>query len=432
MRKLLCEIAIGIIGTIVCGCATAPNGAARYDTMGTVDADRDAPRLLKSSSVATDEVAESETLDGVDRQELQQVDFSDGKFMVTCVKEGDTPFHIVAITNLTPDATSVDLRRFGKAIFDNLVSGRLEQGNNLTIEDKDILYFCMDIWVGTMDDITKCVSNKMVRSDPDYNGVPDDFEKSAARIDVKRLNQIDPNRIGTAQPREALSRIRAVCAKNMDNCDEGKIIGEFGNDFWDIPREVFLWQLKAVQGELRHHKEKRYLEPNFSNLWGLLRTDDPELSAYVVSNDVVRARMAVDRELVQAFSEMDAMVVRVRDALASTGDKKSRDILRDVSEEFGYKNKALKSNLDLIVVDIPVVIYAKIALNEIDKAKGLNDSEKDMTVALKKFHERTENGRLVARAKSASARDVYGQLVAKARDELGDEEVEKIFGKAWK
>ena len=55
-----------------------------------------------------------------------------------------------------------------------------------------------------------------------------------------------------------------------------------------------------------------------------------------------------------------------------------------------------------------------------------------MIVALKKFHERTENGRLIARVKSESALDVYGQLVAKARDELGDDEVEKIFGKVWR
>lgn len=361
---------------------------------------------------------------------IERFEFNDGRFSVTYEKEGDNICRIVAITNMTTDVTSVDLRRFGKKIFENLVSGQLEKGGSLTPEDESILYFVMDIWVDAMNDVIMFVTNNM-SSPPDCTGVPDDFEEGGARFDVKQLSLTDSKRIMTARPREALRRIRSVCVTNMDKCDAGQIIVEFGKDFWAIPREVFLYQLNAVQGKLRHHKEKCYIKPGFGNFGGLLRTDDHELSTYVVSNDVVRARMAVDRELVQAFSEMDAMVVRVREALASTGDKKSRDILHEAQEEFGHKNEELKSNFDLIVVDIPVVIYAKIALNEIDKAKGLNDSEKDMIVALKKFHERTENGRLIARVKSESALDVYGQLIAKARDELGDGEVEKIFGMVW-
>ena len=157
-----------------------------------------------------------------------------------------------------------------------------------------------------------------------------------------------------------------------------------------------------------------------------------ELMAYSVYENVVKDRKSVDQEMKQTFTEMDAMVEQVRAALAATGDKKSRDILRDVYEEFGQKNDELKGNLDLIIVDIPVAIYAKIALNDIDKAKAFfDDSEEAMIAALRKFHERTEYGSLVARARSQSARSIYEQLVAKARSELGDREVKKIIGRVW-
>lgn len=368
---------------------------------------------------------------GLHENSFGQFELSDGSFKMTCVKAGDEAFRVVSITNLRSDVTSVDLRQFGNAIFHHLISSKLIKGGDLTPEDEDILYFSMDIWVGTMNDVTTFVAKKM-RPDYEYSGIPDDFDSGSVFTDVKQNDMTDQKRIMSAVPREELRRVRALCAKNLGNSDTGKIIHEFGSDFWRIPREAFLYQVASVQGELRHHKEKRYLEPSFSNLWGMLKTNDKELMAYSVYENVVKDRKSVDQEMKQTFTEMDAMVEQVRAALAATGDKKSRDILRDVYEEFGQKNDELKGNLDLIIVDIPVAIYAKIALNDIDKAKAFfDDSEEAMIAALRKFHERTEYGSLVARARSQSARSIYEQLVAKARSELGDKEVKKIIGRVW-
>lgn len=381
----------------------------------------------------TDKVSVSEGVekeDGLHVNSYGQYELSNSDFKMTCVKTGDEAFRVVSITNLRSDVTSVDLRKFGNNIFHYLLSYKLQKGIDLTPEDEDVLYFSMDIWVGTMNDVTTHVAKKM-RPDHEYGGIPDDFESESIFTDVKQKDMTDKKRIMSAIPREELRRVRSLCAKNLDNSDTGRIIHEFGSDFWRIPREAFLYQIASVQGELRHHKEKRYLEPSFSNLWGMLKTNDKELMAYSVYENVVKDRRAVDQEIKQTFTELDSMVAQVRTALAATGDKKSRDILRDVYEEFNQKNDELKGNLDLIIVDIPVAIYAKIALNDIDKAKGFNDSEKDMIAALKKFHQRTENGALVSRMTSQSARDIYEQLVAKARGELGDKEVEKIIGRVW-
>ena len=367
---------------------------------------------------------------GLHKNSYGQYELSNGDFKMTCVQAGDEAFRVVSITNLRSDVTSVDLRKFGNDIFHCLLSHKLHKGMDLTPEDEDVLYFSMDIWVGTMSDVTTYVAKKM-RPDYEYSGIPDDFESESIFTDVKQMDMTDKKRIMSAIPREELRRVRSLCAKNLANSDTGRIIHEFGSDFWRIPREAFLYQLASVQGELRHHKEKRYLEPSFSNLWGMLKTNDKELMAYSVYENVVKDRRAVDQELKQTFTELDTMVAQVRAALAATGDKKSRDILRDVYEEFDQKNDELKGNLDLIIVDIPVAIYAKIALNEIDKAKGFDDSEEDMIAALKQFHQRTEYGVLVSRMTSKSARDIYEQLVAKARSELGDREVEKIIGRAW-
>lgn len=366
----------------------------------------------------------------------KRIDVSDGKFSATWVRGEGNSYHIVAITNLNADVTSVDLRRFGSVMFDNLVSKKLAEGSDLNAEDEDALYFCMDVWVGTMNDITTYVAKKM-RPDSDYQGVPDDFEDNGSLfVDVKQQDMTDQKRIMSAIPREELRRVRSLCAKNMGSCELGQIIGDFGKDFWDIPLEAFIYQLATVQGEMGNNNEKRYLEPNFGNLWGMLRTNDRELAAYVVRGNVTHDRLAADKELKRSFEEMDKMVERVREALdsalSSVDNKKRSDILRDVYEEFGHKNKELKGNLDLIIVDMPVAIYTKIALNEIDKAKGfVNDSEKEMVAALKRFHARTEHGRLVARVRSGSTRAVYRRLVEIARDELGDNEVKKILGKVW-
>lgn len=374
--------------------------------------------------------AEGGNEEGIQKNSYGQYELSNGDFKMTCVKIGDEAFRIVSITNLRSDVTSVDLRKFGNGIFHYLLSNKLQKGIDLTPEDEDVLYFSMDIWVGTMNDVTTYVAKKM-RPDNEYGEIPDDFESETVFTDVKQKDMTDKKRITSAIPREELRRVRSLCAKNLGKSDTGLVIHEFGADFWRIPREAFMYQIASVQGELRHHKEKRYLEPSFSNLWGLLKTNDKELMAYSVDENVVKDRKAVDQELMRTFAEMDSMVAQVRMALAATGDKKSRDILRDVYEEFGQKNDELKGDLDLIIVDIPVAIYAKIALNDIDKAKGFDDSEDDMIAALKKFHERTEFGALISRIKSSSARNIYDQLVAKARNELGDTEVEKIVGRVW-
>ena len=404
MRKMVYRLAAAMAITLAAGCASK-NGAVPAEGEG------------------GDEC-------GMHRNTYGQFELSDGAFKMTCEKTGDSAFRIVSITNLREDVTTVELRQFGNAIFHNLISPKLQNGGDLTPEDEDILYFSLDIWVGTMNDVTTFVAKKM-RPDDEYSDIPDDFESESLFTDIKQDDMTDQKRIMSAIPREELRKVRALCARNFGDTDTGRLIHEFGSDFWKIPKEVFLYQLASIQGELRHHAEKRYLEPSFSNLWGVLKTNDRELMAYWVYENVARNRMAVDRELEQTFAEMDAMVEQVRAALAATGDKKSQDILRDVYEEFGHKNNELKGNLDLIVVDIPVAIYAKIALNDIDKAKGFNDSEDDMIAALKKFHERTEGGILVQRVRSQSARDIYDQLVAKARDELGDDEVAKIFGRVW-
>jgi hypothetical protein len=374
---------------------------------------------------------DGEKENGIHKNSSGKYELSNGDFKMTCVKASDEAYRIVSITNLRSDVTSIDLRKFGNDIFHFLLSYKLQKGIDLTPEDEDVLYFSMDIWIGTMNDVTTHVAKKM-RPDDEYYGVPDDFDRENIFTDVKQKDITDKKRIMSAIPREELRRIRSLCAKNLSNCYIGRIIHEFGSDFWQIPREAFLYQIASVQGELLHHKEKRYLEPSFSNLWGLLRTNDKELMVYSVCENVVKNRKTVDQELKLTFTELDSMVAQVRAALATTGDKKSRDILRDVYEEFDQKNDELKGNIDLIIVDIPVAIYAKIALNDIDKAKSfLDDSEEAMITALRKFHERTDYGSLVARARSQSARSIYEQLIAKARLELGDKDVEKIIGRVW-
>ncbi len=408
VSNALCSLAVALALALVAGCWTDGGGRAGEATP------------------ATDEFANE---NGVRKNAFGQYELSNGDFKMTCVKAGDEAFRIVAITNLRSDVTTVDLRKFGNDIFHHLISHKLQKGGDITPEDEDILYFSMDIWVGTMNDVTTFTVKKM-RPDSEYSDVPDDFENESLFNNITQKDMTDQKRIMSAIPREELRRVRALCAKNLVNSDLGMDICEFGNDFWLIPREAFLFQIASVRGELEHHKEKRYLEPSFSNLWGTLKTNDPELEAYAVNEKVNEDRKTVDRHLSKTFKEMDAMVEQVRAALSAAGDKKSRDILRDVYEEFSQKNEELKGNLDLIIVDIPVAIYAKIALNEIDKAKGLfNDSEEDMVAALKKFFERTEHGVMISRMKSQSARDVYGRLVEVAIDELGEETVKNILGR---
>ncbi len=367
---------------------------------------------------------------GIRQNSYGKFELSNDSFKLTLEKSPGESFRIVAITNLRANVTTVDLRLFGNSVFHHLISSKLQKGGELLPEDEDILYFSMDIWVGTMNDVTTYLAKKM-RPDDEYSDIPDDFESMSVFTDINENGLVDQKRIMSAVPREQLRRLRTVCAKNLSSCDTGRVIHNFGSDFWRIPKEVFLYQIASIQGELRNHREKRYLEPSFSNLWGTLKTNDRELQSYYVWDTAVSNRKMAEKELSVAFAEMDAMVAQVRAALAATGDKKSRDILRDVYEEFAQKNDELKGNLDLMLVDIPVAIYAKIALNEIDKAKGLNDSEEDMIAALMKFRARTEYGILVSKIKSQSARDIFSQLVEISRDELGDKEVEKILGRVW-
>ena len=355
-------------------------------------------------------------------------ELNNGCFRLMYVKEEDSAFRIASITNIRPDVTSVDIRQFATNIFHHLLSSKLEKGTELALDDEVVLYFSMDAWFKTMEDIIAYVKTKM-RPVDDCDGIPDDFGQAPCNV---KLPDVSNARTASAHPREQLRHIREIGIKNLGDCDVGVRIDKFGKDFWGISQGAFLYQLSTIFNSLKDQNGKHYLEPCFENGWGMLRTNDPELAAYVIDADVVQDRAMVDHDFKMAFDEMDAMIDKIHMALDMTGDKTTSNALYVVSQEFEEKYAKLKADIDLIIVDIPVAIYIKIALNDIDKAKGIIDTEKDISAALKRFHERTESGKLVLRVMSSNVRSLYRQLVEKARAELGDTEVEKILGEAWR
>lgn len=415
MKTVCHAIVAALIAMIQSGCSTDRAG-------GTVPCEPDVP-------VGTPVPCEQErpAEDPVRRHEL-----SDGRFKLECVKAGNEPFSIVAVTNLREDVTSEDLRRFGAFVFAECTSRILSGKERTAHEDEELLHFGLEASIGAMKDITEFAASSMQPKEG-QSGVPNDFVGDGVQIkDVSQLEEAGQVGILPATPRENLTRIRSTCRRNLARCDTGSSIASFGKDFWETSSEAFFYQLALANGELRNHKEDRYLKPCLRNLWGFLRTNDGRLAAYVVRGDVTQDRLTVDRQFKQAFAEMDSLAERIDRALETAGDKRSRDILNDIHKAFRAKNDKLKADLNMIIIDIPVAIYSKIALNEIDQAKGLDDNEKEMIAALVRFRDRTENGTLIKKVKDGSAAyDIFQQLVEKARDELGDDTVEGILGRAW-
>ena len=339
-------------------------------------------------------------------------------FEMICRSEADGSFRVVSVTNLRDSVTTVDLQRFGADLYSLVVYPRIRSGREVTAADEALIYLSFDMCVESMNDITTYAGRAM-RPESDYDGIPDDFDDAPLFLDFKSVSDTSARRAMTADARAQLVPIRKTCMRNMARSECGRRLRDYGANFWEIPREVFVYQYQSVIGGIRQHSEKEYLKPNFGNLWGILKTNDPELSQYRVGEGIVDEKKQADRSLTKLFAVYWDMLVKVEKALGEVDGAAAKDILHDVADEFGQKDKDLHSNLDTLMVDLPLSIYAKIAIHEIDQAKGLlNDSEGEMSKAMMRFSARTDNGRLMARAKSASAKNICNQLISLARREL--------------
>ena len=359
-------------------------------------------------------------------------EFSDGNFRITMDPDGNkwTSFSMI-----NKNADSFDLFDFGQVLFQHSFQQKtkgLAKGKPLTEEDVKAMYFCFDIMIRSLNDVESYLFTRMTPHDKHLEQVPQDFvmetpTKNWGSIDLSGLgrNILIADKVSVAA--KAKDNLRA---KRRSSSTTMEHINAWGASFTKFSPEAFDYNKAIVIGEI-DPDNRVYFKPNFKNLWNTLPTKDPSLELYTLLGDntlLATRRDLVDKSFYEtSFPAVSNLLSAVTSYVGKTVDLKSRDSALDIIQEFSAKNGELIQNYNLLMVDLPFILCCKETLNKVDRAKHtFNDDEKAMEEAFNNFWSFVGNKNYFERLSSDYAKDLFEQLKAKLRLELGDKRAARL------